>query len=79
MLSTTLRSRNTQRELGLNVKQFELDFNSEKTAAEVRKDMADGESYGINGNAHDLCKRRSGTQPVGRRFPAAIDKALGKQ
>ena len=32
-------------ELGLNVKQFELDFNSEKTAAEVRKDMADGESY----------------------------------
>jgi protein-disulfide isomerase len=35
-------------ELGLNVKQFELDFNSEKTAAEVRKDIADGESYSIN-------------------------------
>jgi len=35
-------------ELGLNAKQFELDFNSEKTAAEVRKDMADGDSYGVN-------------------------------
>ena len=34
-------------DLGLNVKQFELDFNSEKTGAEVRKDMADGEAYGI--------------------------------
>ncbi len=35
-------------ELGLNVKQFELDFNSAKTAAEVRKDIADGRSYVVN-------------------------------
>lgn len=35
-------------QLGLNVSQFELDFTSEKTAAEVRKDVADGKSYGIN-------------------------------
>ena len=34
-------------ELGLNIKQFELDFSSEKTAAEVRKDMADGKNYGV--------------------------------
>ncbi|CAN5594068.1 hypothetical protein BH18ACI3_BH18ACI3_16030 [soil metagenome] len=34
-------------DLGLNVKQFELDLSSEKTAAEVRKDMADGSGYGI--------------------------------
>lgn len=34
-------------ELGLNIKQFELDFSSEKTAAEVRKDMADGKHYGV--------------------------------
>lgn len=36
-------------ELGLNVKQFELDFSDAKTAAEVRKDQADGRSYGIAG------------------------------
>jgi len=35
-------------ELGLNVRQFEIDFNSEKTATEVRKDMADGEQYRIH-------------------------------
>jgi protein-disulfide isomerase len=34
---------------GLNVQKFEIDLNSEKTAAEVRKDMADGEAYGVNG------------------------------
>ena len=36
-------------ELGLNVKQFELDFSDAKAAAEVRKDQADGRSYGIAG------------------------------
>lgn len=36
-------------EQGLNMKQFELDFNSEKIAAEVRKDMADGNSYKLGG------------------------------
>ena len=34
---------------GLNVRQFEQDLNSERTAAEVRKDIADGEAYGVNG------------------------------
>ena len=36
-------------ELGLNVKQFEIDFSSEKVADEIRKDQADGKSYGIGG------------------------------
>jgi protein-disulfide isomerase len=36
-------------QLGLNIKQFELDFSAEKTAAEVRKDIADGLGYGISG------------------------------
>ena len=35
-------------ELGLNVKQFEIDSKSEKTAAEVRKDIAYGEANSIN-------------------------------
>lgn len=34
-------------QLGLNAKQFELDFTSEKTAVEVRKDIADGDRFGI--------------------------------
>jgi protein-disulfide isomerase len=36
-------------EIGLNVKQFRLDLNLEKTSAEVKKDMADGNTYGITG------------------------------
>jgi protein-disulfide isomerase len=36
-------------QVGLNVRQFELDFASEKTSAEVRKDLADGILYGITG------------------------------
>jgi protein-disulfide isomerase len=35
--------------LGLNLKQFEIDFSSEKAAAEVRKDMADGFRHGARG------------------------------
>ena len=34
---------------GLNVKQFELDLASENAAAEIRKDVADGTTYGVNG------------------------------
>lgn len=36
-------------ELGLNLKQFELDFSSEKTISEVRKDVADGNSHDVRG------------------------------
>ena len=36
-------------QLGLNVQKFEIDSNSEKAAAEVRKDMADGTAYGVTG------------------------------
>ncbi len=36
-------------EQGLNMKQFELDFNSEKTAADIRRDVADGDSYKLGG------------------------------
>ena len=36
-------------DLGLNAAQFAIDFSSEKTAAAVRKDIAEGKSYGITG------------------------------
>jgi len=63
-------------DLGLNAKQFELDFNSEKTAATVRKDMADGESYGISATptiyVNGIAVRKLSVDG----FRAAIDRAL---
>jgi protein-disulfide isomerase len=65
-------------ELGLNLKQFELDFTSEKTAAEVRKDMADGRKYGIGGTptiyVNGVKVNRLGPDA----FRHAIDRALAK-
>jgi protein-disulfide isomerase len=63
-------------QIGLNVKQFELDFTAEKTAAEVRKDMADGRSYGIGGTptifVNGVKVRRLSTED----FREAIETAL---
>ena len=36
-------------ELGLNAKQFEIDFSDAKAAVEIRKDQADANSYGVSG------------------------------
>jgi protein-disulfide isomerase len=66
-------------ELGLNVKQFEIDFSSEKNAAEVQKDKADGEKYGIGSTptifVNGVRVRRF--SPSG--FRNAIINALGKR
>ena len=66
-------------DLGLNVKQFELDFNSEKTAAAVKKDMADGESYGISGTPAIFVNGVWVRSLSADAFKAAIDKALGNK
>ena len=63
-------------ELGLNVKQFELDFNSEKVAAAVRNDMADGESYGINRTPTIYVNGLSVRSLSAEDFKKSIDKAL---
>ena len=65
-------------ELGLNIAQFELDFSSEKTAAEVRKDMADGKKYGIGGTPAIFVNgvRIYRLSPDG--FRTAIERALPK-
>jgi len=65
-------------DLGLNAKQFELDFNSEKTAAAVRKDMADGESYGISSTPTIFVNGISVRDLSVEAFRAAIDRALEK-
>ena len=65
-------------ESGLNVKQFEIDFTSEKTAAEVRKDMADGESYGINSTPTIFINGAKVRDLSVNGFRTAIERALAK-
>ncbi len=65
-------------DLGMNAKQFELDFNSEKTAAEVRKDMDDGNAYIVNSTPTIFINgvRIRDISPAS--FRAAIQRALVK-
>ncbi|MBL8125361.1 MAG: thioredoxin domain-containing protein [Blastocatellia bacterium] len=35
-------------QIGLNVKQFEIDLNAERSAVEIRKDISDGELYAVS-------------------------------
>lgn len=60
----------------LNVKQFALDFNSAQVAAEVRKDMADGDSYGINSTPTIFVNGVKVRNLSREGFRAAIEKAL---
>lgn len=63
-------------ELGLNTKRFELDLNDAQIAAEVRKDMADGASYGINGTPTVYVNGVKVRQLTAENFRNAIEKAL---
>jgi protein-disulfide isomerase len=63
-------------QLGLNLKQFEIDLNSEKTAAEVRKDLADGDSYGVGGTPTIYVNGVSVRKYSVLGFREAIDRAL---
>ena len=65
-------------ELGLNVKQFELDFSDAKTAAEVRKDQADGRGYGITGTPAVFVNGIKVHRLSLPGFRVAIDRALKK-
>ena len=65
-------------DLGLNAKQFELDFNSEKTAAEVRKDMADGEAYVVNSTPTIFINGVRIRHLSADGFREAIEKVLAK-
>lgn len=63
-------------ELGLNLKQFELDLSSEKTAEEVRKDMADGLKYGARGTPTIFINGVKIQRLSADAFRGAIDRAL---
>ena len=65
-------------QIGLNAAQFELDFNSERTAAEVRKDVADGESYGISSTPSIFVNGVLVRNLSADGFKAAIERALKK-
>jgi protein-disulfide isomerase len=65
-------------DLGLNVKQFELDLSGEKAAAEIRKDQADGRSYGIGGTPAIFVNGIKVHRLSAQAFRKAIDRALKK-
>ncbi len=65
-------------EIGLNVKQFELDFNSEKMAAEIRKDIADGDAYIVNSTPTIFVNGVRVRNLSAELFRAAIEAALSK-
>lgn len=65
-------------ELGLNLRQFELDLQSEKSAENVRKDLADGRSYGITATPTVFVNGVKVRVLTADGFREAIDKALKK-
>ena len=65
-------------DLGLNTNRFELDLTDEKTAAEVRKDMADGVNYGIKGTPTVYVNGVKVRALSSADFREAIEKALKK-
>lgn len=65
-------------QLGLNAQQFELDFKSDATAAEVKRDIAEGESYRIEGTPTIFINGVRMRTLSAEAFKAAIDRALAK-
>ncbi len=63
-------------DLGLNQKQFDLDLTSEKYAAEIKKDMADGAAYGINGTPTIFVNGVKVRELSAEDFRKAINRAL---
>lgn len=65
-------------DLGLNVKQFELDLSDAQNAAEIRKDQADGKSYGVNSTPTVYIGGVKVRRMSAEGFRQAIEKALKK-
>jgi protein-disulfide isomerase len=65
-------------QVGLNAAQFDIDFNAEKAAAEIRKDVADGEAYGINSTPTIFVNGRRVRRLSVDGFVQAIQKSMPK-
>src|SRR5687768_8419915 len=66
-------------ELGLNGAKFELDFNSPATAAEIRRDVDDGESYAVHSTPTIFVNGVRVREFSAAGFRAAIKNSLKKQ
>jgi len=65
-------------ELGLNAKQFEIDFTDAANAAEVKQDQADGESHGVNSTPTVFVNGVKVHSISASAFRRAIERALAK-
>ena len=65
-------------EVGLNVKQFEVDSTLERAAAEIKKDVADGEKYGVSGTPTIFVNGVKVHRLSADSFRRAINRALAK-
>jgi protein-disulfide isomerase len=65
-------------DLGLNAKQFEIDLSRETSAAEVRKDLADGESYGVHSTPTIFINGVKVHRLSAESFRRSINRALAK-
>ena len=65
-------------DLGLNVKQFEIDLNAERSAAEIRKDAADGDALGVSGTPTIFVNGVKVHRLSPESFRRSIDRALAK-
>lgn len=63
-------------QIGLNQKQFDLDLGSEKFAAVVRRDLADGASYGITGTPTIFVNGVKARQNTAQAIRRQIEQAL---
>ena len=65
-------------DLGLNGKQFELDLTVERSAAEIRKDLADGDTHGVSGTPAIFVNGVKVHRLSAEAFRRAINRALAK-
>lgn len=63
---------------GLNLSRFQRDINDPQLAAEVRKDIADGESYGVDGTPSIYVNGYKVRTLSASSFRKAIKRALGR-
>lgn len=65
-------------EIGLNAKQFEIDFSAEKTANEIRKDQADADSYIVSSTPTIFVNGIRVRELSFSSFKSAIERAMPK-
>ena len=65
-------------DLGLNAKQFELDLSLERSAAEIKKDIADGDAHGVSGTPAIFVNGVKVHRLSAESFRRSVNRALAK-